>query len=463
VFACASSQNPPVIPNHEHQVAYFPCLIVWLAVGVSTTERPQESRAAESQTFNREIREWTDATGTHHARASLLRFKGDKVWFKTADGRLTSTTLSRLSLDDQKYVAAHVPRQDPGTNHTAKETVVTALDRLPSLKQAADSLKMNNSDTPRRVVPAALVYVRLSRAFLEDYVDRTVHDRKPVSDCILGTRIVGDSDTTGKIHLLLRPTFGKLSGEIAFDGTVHSRTTGYNGPVIIHSVSDAMFRARKPISLDTSGLNVASATASAPTNLQTVGIESTLPRLRGRIATRIASRRNAALHMEAQDITSQHTAANIRHDFDKRIDQSVARIRQVFRLNVPGLDVDRDRGISVMRFRSTANYVEMAMVRQGASAEESSLRPPPVDGEPDLAIRVNRALFGATIGDSQLSQQFAPLLVKALEARIKAKAVASGKTAVASTDDGTKWSMDQLWLAMDFTDPARQVSAPAFK
>ena len=439
-------------------MANFPCLLVWLAF--STAVAAPESSPDEGRAKNQVIREWTDASGTRHARAVLLRVEGEKLWLKTADGRLTSTTLSRLSPTDQKYVATYLRMQTSRQTQSAKDTVSDALGHLPSLKQAAGWIGMKNADEPRRVVPAALVYVRLSRDFLEDYVERDVHDRKPVRDCILGTRIFGESNTTGHIKLLLRPMFGKLSGEIAFDGTVHSSTAGYNGPVIIYSVSDATFRARKPISMDSAGLKVEPARTSAPTHLQNTGIESTLPRLRGRIATRIASRRTAAAHDEAQAITSQHTAADISHDFDQRIDQSVAKMRPFFQLTVPGLEFDRDRETSITRYRSTKDYVEMAMIRQGASAEEFSLRPPQVEGEPDFAIRVNRALFGTTIGDSELTQQLAPVLVKLLAARIKAKAVAAGKSESKSTDN-TKWSLDKLWLAMDYKDAGRRAPAPA--
>ncbi len=81
----------------------------------------------------------------------------------------------------------------------------------------------------------------ISRDFLEDYVDRAVHTREPLHDCILGTRIEGESQTDGKVHLLLHPMFGKLSGEIAFDGTVHTQTVGYNGPAILHFISNSTF------------------------------------------------------------------------------------------------------------------------------------------------------------------------------------------------------------------------------
>jgi SLA1 homology domain 1, SHD1 len=447
--------------NRRCELAYFPLFLLWLTFEISGSDKPPESRLDTNPSSHQLVRDWTDSGGSRHARAVLLRVDGDNLQLKSADGRLVSAKLNELSPSDQQYVAANPPKKTSIKKLSPQDSVLGVLSRLPSLNQATAWLRPSGTDTPRRVVPAAIVYVRLSRDFLEDYVDRTVHDRQPVRDCILGTRIVGESNTSGEIHLLLRPMFGKLLGEIAFDGTVHSRTVGYNGPAIIHSVSDATFQARKPISLGPSGLNVGSATACAPTNLQTTDIETTLPRLRGRIATRIASRRNAASHEEAQAITSQHTATTIGNDLDKRIDQSVARIQKVLQIKVPGLEVDRNRATFVTRYRSTPNYVEMAMIRQGASPEELRLRPPPVDGEPDFAIRVNRALLGTTIGDSQLTQQLTPLLFKLLEARVMAKAIAAGKPVVGTPGNSTKWSLDQNWLVMDFADTGRQVLSPA--
>ena len=146
--------------------------------------------------------------------------------------------------------------------------------------------KGSQSDDPARLVPAAVMYVRVSRQFLEDYVERTVRRTKPVSDNILGARISGESDTRGKTYLELLPGTGHLLGKITFEGTVHSQTRGYKGPVVLHQVSDSTFRSSKLISMDEKGLRVSRATTHAPTNLKTVGIDTSLPRLRGRIARR---------------------------------------------------------------------------------------------------------------------------------------------------------------------------------
>ena len=76
-----------------------------------------------------------------------------------------------------------------------------------------------------------------------------------------------------------------------------------------------------------------------------------------------------------------------------------------------------------MRYRSTPDYIEMAMIRQNATAEELSLRPPMVVGDPDFAIRVNRGLFGQAIADSELAETLAPLAVKLFGSRFVEKAL----------------------------------------
>src|SRR4051812_4004939 len=161
---------------------YLPHLLVCLALEVAASESPAATRPNESLATVQPVREWTDVTGTRHARAALLRVEGERLWLKSSDGRLTTTTLGRLSSSDRQYVANHplhgaaVQRPSPAPN------VPEILRHFPSLKEAMAWLKPEGSDSPRRVVPAALVYARISRDFLEDYVDRDVHTRRSVHD-----------------------------------------------------------------------------------------------------------------------------------------------------------------------------------------------------------------------------------------------------------------------------------------
>src|SRR5262249_40090764 len=145
---------------------------------------------------------------------------------------------------------------------------------------------------------------------------------------------------------------------------------------VLHQTADSTFRATKTVSLDGSGLQTAPTVAVAPTRLTTTGIESTLPRLRGRIATRIAWRRAGESHRQAEDITAQHTAAIISNDFDQSTNASLAKLQEVFRSKIPELNPNDGPLMAEVRFRTNKDCVEMAMVRVGAADAERQLRPP---------------------------------------------------------------------------------------
>ncbi len=346
-------------------------LLAWAIMGsTNAKEAPVQSAATAV------LREWTDASGTRRARAALVRIEANKLWLRRSDGKLTTVTLAQLSESDRQFVA----------NNPIGPTRKTPQE-LPK-RSLASQLEIKG-----RLIPAALVYVRVSRDFLADYADRTVSRRKPVHDYILGTRIVGQSDTRGKTHLELMPSSGRLSGKISFEGTVHARTRGFNGPVVLNQTSDSTFRASKLITLDESGLCIAPAATTAPTNLRTTSIDTSLPGLRGRIARRIAWGRVSDRHQKAESITAQRTAANISRDFDNRINESVAKVKEVFKSKFPDLEIDREPMRAEMRFRSNTDSVEIAMVRRSASQEERGLRPPAVIGNPDVAVRVHQALL----------------------------------------------------------------------
>ena len=433
----------------------FVVIAAWAALGFAALSAIHETAASTSTSAELAEREWTSASGGKRARAILVRVEGERLTLRRSNGKLATITLPEISDADRQYVATsgarlvsitHVPAIPPAP---APPIVKKAIEKVQSLRQASGWLDPSQVVDKARRVPGAVLYVRVSRQFLEDYVERAVHQQKPVNDYILGTQIEGASTTRGKTRLVLLPSFGRLLGKISFEGTVDSQTRGYHGPVVLHQVSSSAFRANKLLSMDESGFRVAPAVVSAPTSLETIGISTCLPRLRGRIATRIAWRRVAGSHAEAESITAEHTAATIARDFDKRINTSIAKVDAVFQEKVPEFAYDRDP--KEMRFRSSPECVEITLVRKGATAEEHQLRPPAVVGNPDVAVRVHRALLSRTIADPELRKNLGPMFGKLLKARY-----AQEKKAVLNLGQdppgGTKWSLDLEWLSMDYAD-----------
>jgi len=281
-------------------------------------------------------------------------------------------------------------------------------------------------------------------------MQRSVDKQGPVRDLVLGTDIYGESNTSGEIHIALLPSVGAIKAEIRFDGMVRARTTGYNGPAILHYVSDTPFHARKTLIIDDSGLNLSEARISSTTNLQTTGIQTTLPRLRGRIASRIAARRNAGSHNEAQAITDRHTADRVRADFDRGANEKIAKLEDTLRPSLSRLTSDRDQPKPILRFRSNADYAELAMIRSDARPQEWELRPPRVEGNPDVAIRVNRSLVGRILADAELSRQWAPLI-----ASFSNGALGSNASVIFASDKEPigrpKVSMEGNWVTIDLS------------
>ena len=173
------------------------------------------------------------------------------------------------------------------------------------------------------------------------------------------------------------------------------------------------------IALDDLGLRAAPSAADVSTRLRTTFITTSLPRLRGRIATRIAWRRVSQTHARAEAITSDHTADDIREDFDKRINQSMANVQNFLGANLRALETGRSPMPTDVRYRCKTECVEMGLVREDATADERKLRPPVALEDSDVSVRLHRSLLTSAIEDPQLVQTLAPMLTRLLDALAK--------------------------------------------
>src|SRR3954463_15260964 len=85
-------------------IPMFALLLAWASIGMMTVPA-NDARVKNAAT--KMPRDWTDASGSKHVRAVLLRKDGDKLWFRRSDGKLSFATLSQLSLADRQYVATN--------------------------------------------------------------------------------------------------------------------------------------------------------------------------------------------------------------------------------------------------------------------------------------------------------------------------------------------------------------------
>jgi hypothetical protein len=307
----------------------------------------------------------------------------------------------------------------PANSVAPKKDVITkALEGLTSIsKEAAKVSALVAPPAEKREDQPTLIWAHLSKQYLADYVERSVDRMKPVRDLILGTTINGESHTTGKTRLVLYPNERGAVGDVEFVGEVHANTIGHHGRATLQQQSHSAFRARKRLMMGQSRLIGLPASAEAPTAIQTTGLHVNLPGLRGRIGNRIAWGRVRGSQSQADAIASDHTADDIRRDLDKKIDESLASMHAKLRTQIAKLKSDGRNGSMLVRSRSAEDFIEVALCRRDERVADLPMPKFPVEGNPDIAVRVHQSVLARVASDAQLREKFAPYLTGALVGR----------------------------------------------
>jgi hypothetical protein len=347
-----------------------------------------------------------------------------------------------------------------GTPESAGKNLITkAIEGAATLSKAAASVPVLVKPVEDKKVSAepTLVWVHLSRQYLSDYVERNVNRKKPVHDLILGTTVEGESHTTGKTRLVLHPNERGALGDVEFVGEVNAATIGYHGPATLQQLSHSTFRARKRLMMGESRLIGLPASAEAPTTLTTTGLHVNLPGLRGRIGNRIAWGRVARSQSQANAIASDHTADDIRRDLDKKVNESLTEMHAKLKTQIAKLRAGDRNSAMMVRSRSGADFIEVAFCRRDEGVAEMSMPRFPVEGNPDIAVRVHRSVLTRVASNPELREKFAPLFTGVL---VSAPVVAGDPRNNGRQLNVANWSMAGEWLAFDLKTTSADESFP---
>jgi hypothetical protein len=245
-------------------------------------------------------------------------------------------------------------------------------------------------------LPAELVSVECSRRFLENYFQRAVERDAPVDDQILGTRIAGQSHLSGQVKLVWHTPDLPPGFDLIFSGVCRSQTDGLNEVVTLHNQAETVFEARKQLIWTGEGLEASPAVAQAETHSTTVKIDSSLPGVVGRIASRIAQDRVAEVRPQADAISSQHAAERIARGFDARVDRSLAMLQMASHYLPAAIRLGRE---TRMQLTSTDDTMRLSLVRLGASEADLAKATSEMHENCDVAIRLNRGFMGHALAD----------------------------------------------------------------
>ena len=169
--------------------------------------------------------------------------------------------------------------------------IITASERIPAADEPVDHLAV----------------LRISAAMLDSFIETKDIDRVvDVRDVILGTTIRGTARIVGKPSVKLAESEDLATFQIVLHGTVNSRTTGYNGPAIIHSRAVTTFTATKQIIFEPGhGFRGLPPKVDARTQTFVDRIDSDRSGLVGRIIRRRAAQIEVKQHAEVNEIARQ--------------------------------------------------------------------------------------------------------------------------------------------------------------
>jgi hypothetical protein len=244
--------------------------------------------------------------------------------------------------------------------------------------------------------PEELARAQFSCRLAEKYFARAIERDEIVDDVILGTKINGTGHVSGNIRFALEPSPNEIRFNLIFTGVCRSRTQGLNDVVILQNTADTQFQARKQFVWGSQGLTALPATATAETHSTTRQINSTLPGLRGWIATGIAEQRVAESRAQADAISSQHSADRIRRGLDVHCERSLAWVRLVSN-QVPASSVIR-RG-AWLELSSTSDALHLVLRRRGTAAPATRTANVALPPGCDMAMQIHRETLRSVIRD----------------------------------------------------------------
>jgi hypothetical protein len=415
---------------------------------------------ARSEELRPDYRTFTDSSGERTAQAAFVERQAGRVILRRPDGRLARVDFAALSDVDRQYIKQLEFRLAPDS--LARNSTTDSLDGLVSglsrrirgastwmssdwkkLLAAVAVPETKTSAVEAQSAPARLATIKVSRALLAQRIERDVAKQEYLHDVIVSVPIHGPAFTQGSTTVQLVPSHDRGVVDILLYGVCDSDTSGSTQGVTIHSHAVTRFAARKRLLVNPNGVQPLPAVSSATTQTQTTGINTSRPRLRGRIATRIASSRVAESRAQANWESARHAEQRINAALDEEVESLLAAIKpKLSRTTAELAALQQDTGYQ-LRYSTTPLHLVISVDDPQGDADVI----PPVLGDDRLvAVQVHNSLLKQVLGSDRLRV----LLSEWSDARQPQGMLVSA--AATEMEMRSHWSRDGNWLTIHWED-----------
>lgn len=275
---------------------------------------------------------------------------------------------------------------------------------LPTVEQVLPAAKVvkdvvNQEDI---AVPSNVMYVRFSKPFLERYFCKSIDERSPVRDTMLGASVVGTRHTVAGTELTLLQSSQQAQARLRFSGNNYFTTTASKDRVQVHSRGTTDFSAETTIRFDGEKARHTPIVSRATTRTRTTGMTTSYPGLRRRIALRIAADEEASTHAQAERITSQRTEERVTKGFEARMSAGLEMFTQELREQYAKLPFEGRFALKEVRANTTPQVLEIVLIGRGEEAPNFADAPAFLQGDPDIEFQIHTSLIQKAILEPEL-------------------------------------------------------------
>ena len=292
-----------------------------------------------------------------------------------------------------------------GEDHSARARyeVERRLDLLTGLGQSPELVQ-----GVERRFNLANIHIALGERMLGKVASRDVNRVEPVTDCILGTSIFGTGYTTGQVRISTLPSDNRAVLFVHLEGTTHSDTKGYNGPVVITSKGVTHFTARKRVDLEDSNFWNYPASVNARTRSQTCSVDKRGGGLGSRLVEAVGERQVAQKKPQADRIAGQHAEQRIARNLDEEMLPKLQDARYEYLEQFKKPFSQRNADPEFVHFSSTDRSIEVRVLQSGRGLLGADT-PAPAFSSADVSLRLHETgvanVVSALLGGATVSQR----------------------------------------------------------
>ena len=207
-------------------------------------------------------------------------------------------------------------------------------------------------------------------------IQRDVDRSRTICDCILGTRVVGTGQMTGKVSGRLIPDDQHVRIELILNGEFHSQTVGYNGPVRLPTVGYGKAESVRTVRFDEAGVVLSPPSTSGSVSSTITSIQHPL-----KLVRRIARKQIAQRKPKAERIAGERFRDQVSQEFAAQTSEAINAAELASRLTT----FKQRSGVKLARlnvdppqrnFSSTTSRVVVEVAQTSGCQLAASIPPP---------------------------------------------------------------------------------------